>query len=372
MELNVENFRTVKNTLDIMVSRKFNLNSTIYPIHLDHCVTGRCNATCIMCNIWKQKLRGPELSLEEIDALSKSNYLRKVSVLGISGGEPFLRKDLFDICDVYIQRLKRLRHIIFNTNGILTDKIKEDISRLFDLTDARIEVTVSLDGLHRTHNQIRGIDIFHKCVKTLSTLKEVQQNYDRLDIGIRFLILPQNYQDLYKVYRLSKENDLKFVCKIAYSSEFFKNLGQNFLFNMKQKQQIIDTIRKISELELKDLKLSNLPMLSGFKTVADIFFLKNLEKFIRNPSERAYPCFACFSSAYLDYDGSLYSCFVLYDKIGNIQDMAFDELWVSEKANNTRKLIKKCKLPCYSQCVTAPGLIIYEAPKILWKLITCS
>ncbi len=66
-------------------------------------ITYACDGRCRMCNIWRRYRENPEaiqneLSFDEIaQAFEGSNYLRFLDEILITGGEPFLRMDLFEI-----------------------------------------------------------------------------------------------------------------------------------------------------------------------------------------------------------------------------------------------------------------------------------
>src|SRR5690349_11887398 len=61
------------------------------PIDAVIAVTYKCNSKCIMCNIWKEQ---PQNELSSHDFLKLPKTLKDIN---ITGGEPFLRKDLVDI-----------------------------------------------------------------------------------------------------------------------------------------------------------------------------------------------------------------------------------------------------------------------------------
>ena len=69
-------------------------------LHIE--LTYNCNSKCIMCDLWDYQQRfprpdGTELSLDEIRRLIEESYhLQKTKVVVLSGGEPFLRKDIVE------------------------------------------------------------------------------------------------------------------------------------------------------------------------------------------------------------------------------------------------------------------------------------
>jgi organic radical activating enzyme len=60
-------------------------------------ITHRCIARCIMCNIWRIPKNTPALSVDEWLSLLSKDLFTELVELDITGGEPFLRKDLADL-----------------------------------------------------------------------------------------------------------------------------------------------------------------------------------------------------------------------------------------------------------------------------------
>ncbi|MFX1297707.1 MAG: radical SAM protein, partial [Promethearchaeota archaeon] len=94
-------------------------------------ITNKCNLRCKHC--YKENLDGNDLTLEQIQTI-----LEKLSAFGIShliltGGEPLLRKDLFQIIDFAIKN--EIKNCAINTNGILLDdpKILNEIKDRLDI-----------------------------------------------------------------------------------------------------------------------------------------------------------------------------------------------------------------------------------------------
>ena len=79
------------------------------------CVTYRCNAKCHMCNIWKNPTKKEkEIKAEHLQSLPK------VKNFNVTGGEPFIRRDLNELIEVLLPKTKRL---VISTNGYYTDRI---------------------------------------------------------------------------------------------------------------------------------------------------------------------------------------------------------------------------------------------------------
>ncbi len=135
------------------------------PRFLTYLVTFRCNARCVMCNSW-QKTSGEELSLEAIEGIFRQ--LPRLHAVRLSGGEPFLRRDLRDIADLAAAHLRPM-YLHITSNGFLTEQIVrfcETRKRALPLM-----LLLSLDGVGERHDAVRGIPgAWKKAMRTLSAL----------------------------------------------------------------------------------------------------------------------------------------------------------------------------------------------------------
>ena len=93
-------------------------------------VTDRCNLTCPTCYASSSPTHGRHRSLQEIenmlDAIVKSEG--EPDVVQISGGEPTLHPDFFEILDM--AKARPIRHLMLNTNGIRIAKDFEFAQKL--------------------------------------------------------------------------------------------------------------------------------------------------------------------------------------------------------------------------------------------------
>ncbi len=142
------------------------------PITITLQTSRRCNLHCIYCSEDKQL---PEPSTGELEYLVDN--VRGVKRVIVSGGEPLLRSDAFDI----LQRLKDQEHIVaLATNGTRINK--EVAKRLVGLVDY---VDLTIDGPRKIHNIIRGN--YDKTVEGILNLREQGVEY-----SIVTVLVPQN------------------------------------------------------------------------------------------------------------------------------------------------------------------------------------
>lgn len=146
-----------------MFNKKYNLVSAVWEITLS------CNMECMHCGSSAGKARANELTTKE--ALNICEELKKLGtgLITLLGGEPFLRRDWYEIA-------KRIRDLgmdlTFISNGLLiNDKIVSQLRKIKPYA-----VAISLDGgLAETHDSIRGVKgSFEKCISSLILLKEAE------------------------------------------------------------------------------------------------------------------------------------------------------------------------------------------------------
>ena len=119
-------------------------------------LTNKCNLNCRWCGVKKGK---DVLSYDKIVSIIGKNKPRFVE---LTGGEPMLRKDIFKLIDYC--KSKGI-YVSINTNGTLVnDKVAKRLN-----ADV---VRVSVDGLEKTNDKIRGKGSFKKTLNGINSLKK--------------------------------------------------------------------------------------------------------------------------------------------------------------------------------------------------------
>ena len=125
------------------------LPSRIQPLSAHIKLTENCQAKCISCDYWKTRWADVITTERAVDLLNEI-YDCGIHGLRLTGGEPLLRKDLFEILNA--GNAKRFKRIILQTNGLALKKLHKEVNAS-PITD----VAVSLDGLKESNDLIRGI-----------------------------------------------------------------------------------------------------------------------------------------------------------------------------------------------------------------------
>jgi MoaA/NifB/PqqE/SkfB family radical SAM enzyme len=127
------------------------------------------------------------MTIEQIKKTVNS-LKEKLDIVCLTGGETFLRDDLVDICKIYSKKTDKIR---LTTNGLLTDKIYNTVKQISSEIPNPITIQVSLDGLEKTHNEIRGIKIFKQVIKTVKKLKKLP-----VQVKISTVLMDKNYRNV--------------------------------------------------------------------------------------------------------------------------------------------------------------------------------
>ncbi len=157
-------------------------------------VTYRCNLKCKHCYANAGKPLEDELNNEEAKKVVDIFGNAGIVAIAFSGGEPLMRKDLFELID----RAKSYEmQISIATNGTLLNK--ENVKKL---KEHNVDfVQISLDGTKETHEKFRGIKGIYD--KTIEGIKNVIE--EGICCGISMTATKLNYKDVLNVIDLSEE-----------------------------------------------------------------------------------------------------------------------------------------------------------------------
>lgn len=330
---------------------------SVLPRLLTYTVTFRCNARCIMCDSWKIKGVN-DLKIEEIESIFKQ--LPRMDAIRLTGGEPFVRKDLSDIVELATRYLKPLGlHI--TTNGFLTDRILELCEHR--TKNIPLQVMVSLDGLKDHHNYIRGSSIaWDSATKTLEILAKHRKTWN-LDLAVNQTIVDREGIAHYRQLRdFLKPLGIRHQTVMAYDTSATYNLEKEIDVAPKQAGQFT-TFGEFSETELLSLfqdirnDLESLPWWARF---AKQYYLDGIqERLLASDNTEHWtnpPCAALHSHLRIFPNGDIPTCQFNSQTIGNLRRSSFSEIWESHLANKQKEWVKRCA-GCWAECEILPSAI---------------
>lgn len=335
------------------------------PLQFIFFVTSRCNLKCAHCfyldKINKEK---NELSLDEIEKTSKG--MGGLLWLSLTGGEPFLRKDLPAIAKTFYLNNK-FNILTITTNGLLTDSIVNSVSDICNMCRrSNIIVYVSIDGLKDTHNRIRqSPQSFDKAVGTIKGLKTLKKSFKNLNVATVTTLNSLNQKEAKEIAYFIKD-EIKpdnMTINLLRGKPATGSLGE---IDLSYYDDFVDVVK--SGLENNEFSYYRFPgnRLAKKKEILQ----KKIVKAVSRDNIFVLPCLAGKLSCVLLEAGDLYFCEILDKKIGNIReaDYNFKELWCSEKAREVRRFIKDTRCFCTYECAISSNIIFN--PKWLARLIS--
>jgi radical SAM protein with 4Fe4S-binding SPASM domain len=175
----------------------------------------RCNLTCKHCYAISADKDFPgELSTAEIFRVMDDLKAARVPVLILSGGEPLLRRDIFDIA----RRAKEMGFYVgLSSNGTLVDEanVAAIAATGFDY------VGISLDGMPATHDRFRRKEgAFDAALNGIRLCRDAGAK-----VGMRFTLTQDNAQDFPALLDLMEAEDIDkfYLSHLNYAGRGNKN-----------------------------------------------------------------------------------------------------------------------------------------------------
>lgn len=338
-----------------------------YPSFLIFFVTSRCNARCKMCfyldNI-QNKNKEKELSLEDCEKISKK--IKNLSILAISGGEPFLREDLYKIIKVFYDNCHPFV-IDIPTNGFLTGPIINQLEKMLeDCKKTVFDLQLSVDGSPEIHNEIRGVkDGYNKLFKTYEEILRLRERYKNLKVKIIITYSSYNESQIKDIIEFIKKDfnqANRIVLSVVHGDVKNKeayNIDWNKYFYFCKN---IDDYN--SRRNKKDLY-------SMFLDCARQVKNELLKKIIMKKNANKY-CGAGKKIIVINENGEVFPCEPLWQSLGNIKDYDYDlsKIISNNKAIAFRHRFIKGNCTCNWGCAISNSLLynpVYYI-KILKKL----
>ncbi|MFQ5786346.1 MAG: radical SAM/SPASM domain-containing protein [Thermodesulfobacteriota bacterium] len=340
--------KNIMYTLKAEHSRRYR-NSIVMPREILLAITYKCDSMCKTCGIWKKYLKDPEKSLEELSleefkrVVDNNKYLQGIA---ITGGEPFLREDLYDMV-TYLDQKGYSTGI--TTNAIAVEHIMKETQRILNNLSGehRFGIQISVDGLDNIHDYIRGVKgNFNNAMMLLKWCMEQSEKYNYFHLaGVSHTLTDSNYQYLDKFIEyftlLGLTPEQISFRPVSYSSVYYGNTRNSEM--IKKNLDLISVIKKIQ---------------NKYNYYKEDTFYKGMIQYLRNPDKRTVKCYAGITSCYIDPYLNVYPCIFTNLCMGNLRDYDFDlqSLLSDKKGVMTKKTVQKGNCNCWTKCVTMSSL----------------
>jgi len=336
-------------TLINRIKYKFDIPFDVEYINLP--ITYSCNARCIMCDIWKVNKDDPEKLNHEIsvpqliDFFEKNKKrLKKLKNIGITGGEPSLKKDLVDLIR-YLRHSYPQTRIGIQTHGLTPKTILPWISEIYSVYPD-IGLAVSLDGMEANHEKMRGISkAFDRSIETIRGAQSIGIK----EVTCGLTITKWNIDDILEVSKFCNDLNCEFSAFLAEEGDYFDNSG-NVATSFTEEEK-----NKIAKI------------LGNFKYH---YYMDNTRLQLLGKRKREIDCYSGQTSFVLDAYGELKPCLILNESFGNVKSSSLDEILSSKETLQKQHDLKKCK-KCFLQCEVGTSLLSDFTDLTKWFLFHC-
>lgn len=302
--------------------------------------TKRCNLSCGYCRVLKNGSYAELTTGEALKLVSDIKESFPDTLFILSGGEPLLRKDLFEI-------LSHASSIGLNmsiaTNGtLLTGK---DASRFRELGVRRVSVSIdsSDEARHDTSRGMRGA--YKKALQAASILKA-----EGMPFQINFTVTKHN------------KDEIRTIAKLAHSlgaaaAHYFvvvatgcgRELDKNEMLDSEDMDEVLRGVNKLSREFSMEIRPTCAPQYVRF-----------------TPGGHSGGCLAGSRVFFISSEGYVYPCGYLPVEAGSIREEAVDSIWknsqvfISLRQNDLKGSCSACSLKsrcrgCRARAYSATG-----------------
>lgn len=310
---------------------RLNLLGQVFPLKpttLNLLVNDICNSRCQMCSVWKQK-RDNEFTPDELALILSDPLFNNLRYVGVSGGEPTLRRDLPEIYRVLVQK-----HPPIHGTGIITNAIRKDDIIVRILASAKMcreagvpfNVMVSLDGIGEVHDRVRGREGNFE-----SAIAVIRYFRDKTDIHISIgcTITKENVWHVDDVLDFCRNEGVYGRFRVA---EFIRRL-----YNEEQ----VEYIRNFAEREAYHLGLFFAKLEYTYEKSPKIRrTYRSIRRMLMEGAERSIKCPWQSTAVTLDCRGHLLYCAPRSPVLGGCLEESAQELYLGNIEK--RKAILRC------------------------------
>lgn len=282
-------------------------------------ITNECNLRCLHCSSDSGLPLRNELTLKEIQNLIDDLKRAGVKRVTLSGGEPTIRKDFWDI----LQHLydADIQVSLFTNGSFLDRRFVERLSK-FSVSGVRISID---GGVPNTHDKIRVADgSFSRAVNAVRLCRETE-----LMVIIVSVIMKNNFSEIREIIQLAEKN-----CVPAYFRRFHP-VGRG----------------------LRNIHLMPLPEeLKAATSIIGSYYGEDLIREMINYLELVGGWCYIGSRMSIESDGNIVLCPSLPHVMGNIRENSVNEVWDRIKNSKLCNMIRERKIT--GKCGNCPYIKI--------------
>ena len=306
-------------------------------------ITSLCNFACETC-FYSEKLNDTKNDLTFDELIKISSNFNEIRLLLLTGGEPYLRKNFFEIIKMFYDNNK-VRKLHLPTNGYTTKKIINDTKRMLqELPELQINIGISLDALYEKHDFIsKRVGAFKKAIETQDLLIKLEKKHHNLSTKFYTVLSNDNFEGTNKLfeYIVNKFGFEKIGFSPLRGDPANPSLQSPTVDEWDQLFQMYKKYEKFNPLDIKQFllnrKMNNIYKINR-KALSGNGFIKDNEKNFGD-----IECSAGNNICVIDADGEVRVC-ELKEPVGNLRDYNYD---IRKILNKKQKHNCTCTHACF-------------------------
>jgi MoaA/NifB/PqqE/SkfB family radical SAM enzyme len=291
-----------------------------------------------------------ELDLHQMQTIFLQ--LKDLDAVRITGGEPFIRRDLPDVVNVVL-RNAHPRRVIISTNAFLGDRIIDTIKNVDSPHSIHLEI--SLDGIGDEHDNIRGRrGAFQGAMNTLQRISELRMRQG-FNVNVSQVIMDEKgFTTYFALQALLDPLGIDIYPVLAYNGNTALYSEKNritdpadaYLYNAHFKEKLRDflfTLMRKDSYRERGTWLAKRYYLMGI--------YHRLIKGVNMPNPR---CVALHSHLRINPDGTIPVCMHNSHVMGDLTANDFDDVWFGKEIKPHREWVNTCP-GCWVGCEIIPS-----------------
>lgn len=306
-------------------------------------LTDRCNYRCSYCDHWRRDNYPSELSaMEWAKILDSIAALNSSAIIQFVGGEPFLKRDCFEIFSA--AKNSGLDWGVITNGYSLTEKNCTELCSLKPLN-----VDISIDGnTSRSHDKARGVPgSFGKVTKGISQLSEAKtKSGENFSIRLKCTVHKLNIAELEKMIEL-----VKVLGASCIDFTPMRGVDEDRLWLVPSEEEIENLGEVVERLCLA--KSQGAPIetpLSRLQSIKNHFLNAFEARTLETPTE-PNGCHAPLRDMLISPSGGAKFCWS-YPELGNLTESSARNIWRNTINSKERVTATRCSKSGSNSCAT--------------------
>ena len=276
-------------------------------------LTERCNLKCRHCYQhgstseldYTQICRAIENISTSFREWEKEYSIELIPSMNLTGGEPFLRKDLFEI--LRFVRDRGFSITLMSNGTVINDRLAKKLKEV-----GPVHVQVSLEGMEKVHDSIRGNGSFKRALEGIRHLVN-----NGIETSVNSTLSRLNVAQVHDLVNFGEEAGLNAV---TFSRLVPCGSGLKLLKDMLASDDLGNIYKDLHKIHSEKLLILSRDPLAGVANISD------------DVPDTEFPVAGCAAGLFgitVSSDGSVMPCRRMNLVIGNITKQPFREIWES-------------------------------------------